>query len=86
MKASVATKGKFISPREVPKALFLEEGEVVRLFAREYPLRFTSFRSSPYYLRGQSRDLDNCYIISKTFITFTQTNDTTYETQPEDQD
>ena len=29
MKASVATKGKFISPRGVPKALFLVEGEVV---------------------------------------------------------
>ena len=81
---------RFIGIKECRRPFPSKRGEVVRLFARKYPLRYAPLRvlrrtehcapltrhglafsqpskglATPPTLGGQSRDLDDCYIITK---------------------
>ena len=84
MIASVATTAGLSAQRSAEGLSPLKEGEVVRVFAKNTPsvnrLLYEAKASVvatnaiiprwPPNLRGQSRDLDNCYIISNIFIEY----------------
>ena len=88
MIASVATTAGLSAQRSAEGLSPLKEGEVVRVFAKNTPsvnrLLYEAKASVvatnaiiprwPPNLRGQSRDLDNCYIISRFFCTFVGIN------------